>query len=124
MLLLVEWFKRISWTISDLRKYILDSQMYVQQHGWAANFIENHDQPRATTKYLLQYERNDDAVKMLGAMYFFLRGTPFIYQGQELGMTNFKRNTINDFNDLSSIDQYYRSIDEGYSEEEALEFRI
>ncbi|HFL2484796.1 TPA: alpha-glucosidase [Clostridioides difficile] len=117
-----EWFKRISWTIPDLRKCILDSQMYVQEHGWAANFIENHDQPRATTKYLLQYERNDDAVKMLGAMYFFLRGTPFIYQGQELGMTNFKRDTINDFNDLSSIDQYYRSIDEGYSEEEALEF--
>lgn len=96
--------------------------MQVQRYGWAANFIENHDQPRATTKYLLQYERNSDAVKMLGAMYFFLRGTPFIYQGQELGMTNFKRNTIEDFNDLSSIDQYYRSIEEGYTDKEALEF--
>ncbi|MEG0365460.1 MAG: alpha-glucosidase [Coprobacillus sp.] len=117
-----EWFKRIPWTIADLRNKILDSQMFVQKYGWAANFIENHDQPRATTKYLLKYDRNPDAVKMLGAMYFFLRGTPFIYQGQELGMTNFKRTDIKEFNDLSSIDQYYRSMEEGFSKEEALEF--
>lgn len=117
-----EWFKRISWNVEDLKKRIFDSQMFVQKYGWAANFIENHDQPRAATKYLLKYERNETAVKMLGAMYFFLRGTPFIYQGQELGMTNFKREKISDFDDLSSIDQYYRSIEEGYTEEEALEF--
>ncbi|MEG0377668.1 MAG: alpha-glucosidase, partial [Eubacterium sp.] len=114
-----EWFKRIPWTVEDLRNRILDSQLFVQKYGWSANFIENHDQPRAITKYLLQYENNTDAVKMLGAMYFFLRGTPFIYQGQELGMANFKREGIEDFNDLSSIDQYYRSIEEGYTEEEA-----
>lgn len=117
-----EWFKRIPWTVHDLRERIFDSQLNVQKYGWAANFIENHDQPRATTKYLLQYEKNTDAIKMLGAMYFFLRGTPFIYQGQELGMVNFKRNTIDDFNDISSIDQYDRSIEEGYSKDEALEF--
>lgn len=117
-----EWFKRIPWSIADLKQKILESQMFIQKYGWAANFIENHDQPRAATKYLLQYERNETAVKMLGAMYFFLRGTPFIYQGQELGMTNFKREKISDFDDLSSIDQYYRSIEEGYTEKEALEF--
>lgn len=117
-----EWFKRVPWTIEDLRNKILDSQMFVQKYGWAANFIENHDQPRATSKYLLEYDKNTDAVKMLGAMYFFLRGTPFIYQGQELGMTNFKRDNIKDFDDLSSIDQYDRSIEEGFSKEEALEF--
>ena len=117
-----EWFKRIPWTVAELRKLILDSQLNVQKSGWAANFIENHDQPRATTKYLLENERNPEAVKMLGAMYFFLRGTPFIYQGQELGMTNFKRTTIDDFDDLSSIDQYHRSLEEGYSKAEALEF--
>lgn len=117
-----EWFKRIPWTIADLRDRILNSQMLVQQYGWAANFIENHDQPRATTKYLLQYADHEDAVKMLGAMYFFLRGTPFIYQGQELGMRNFERESIEEFNDISSIDQYYRSIEEGYSEAEALSF--
>ncbi len=115
-----EWFKRVPWTIKDLRERIMASQMAIQKYGWGANFIENHDQPRSTTKYLLEQQNNKDAIKMLGAMYFLLRGTPFIYQGQELGMTNFERKSIDEFNDISSIDQYYRSIQEGLSEEEAL----
>ena len=57
---------------------------------------------------------------MMGAMYFFLRGVPFIYQGQELGMVNFERTSMEQFNDLSSIDQYQRSLEEGLSKEEAL----
>ena len=115
-----EWFKRVPWTVKDLRERIMASQMAIQEYGWSANFIENHDQPRSTTKYLLEQQNNKDAIKMLGAMYFLLRGTPFIYQGQELGMTNFERKSIDEFNDISSIDQYYRSIQEGLSEEEAL----
>ena len=115
-----EWFKRIPWTVKDLRERIMASQMAIQKYGWGANFIENHDQPRSTTKYLLEQQNNKDAIKMLGAMYFLLRGTPFIYQGQELGMTNFERKSIDEFNDISSIDQYYRSIQEGFNEEEAL----
>lgn len=117
-----EWFKRIPWTIQELRDKIMASQMALQKVGWGANFIENHDQPRAATKYLREAEGNRDAVTMIAAMYFFLRGTPFIYQGQELGMTNFRRDNVSQFDDLSSIDQYYRSIQEGYGEMEALKF--
>ncbi|MDE7245005.1 MAG: alpha-glucosidase, partial [Oscillospiraceae bacterium] len=117
-----EWFKRLPWTVRELRDKIMVSQMALQKHGWGANFIENHDQPRAATKYLRDAQGNSDAVKTLGAMYFFLRGVPFIYQGQELGMTNFERQDISEFNDLSSIDQYNRSILEGFSPEQALNF--
>ena len=117
-----EWFNRVNWTIKELNEKIMKSQISIQKTGWAANFIENHDQPRATTKYLIENERNSDAAKMLGAMYFFLRGTPFIYQGQEIGMVNFERKSINDFNDISSIDQYKRSMEEGFDEKEALHF--
>lgn len=117
-----EWFKRIPWTVAELNKKIMDSQTALQSCGWGANFIENHDQPRAASKYLKDAQNNGDAVKMLAAMYFFLRGTPFIYQGQELGMVNFQRSSIDEFNDLSSIDQYYRSMEEGYSPKEALNF--
>lgn len=115
-----EWFKRVPWTIKDLNQKIMDSQMALQKCGWGANFIENHDQPRATTKYLKENQDNKDAVKTLAAMYFLLRGTPFIYQGQELGMVNFQRKGIEEFNDISSIDQYYRAIDEGLAERESL----
>ena len=117
-----EWFKRPKWTIRDLRDKIMTSQMAMQKFGWGANFIENHDQPRATTKYLKEAQNNPDAVKTLGAMYFFLRGVPFIYQGQELGMVNFERQNVSEFNDLSSIDQYDRSILEGFTPEQALRF--
>ncbi len=117
-----EWFKRVPWTIYDLRNRLMTSQMEIQKVGWSANFIENHDQPRATSKYLLEQETNPDAIKTLGAMYFFLRGTPFIYQGQELGMRNFTREGIEEFDDISSIDQYYRSMKEGCTEEEALHY--
>lgn len=115
-----EWFKPVAWTIKDLNQKIMDSQMALQKCGWGANFIENHDQPRATTKYLKENQENKDAVKTMAAMYFLLRGTPFIYQGQELGMVNFQRKGIEEFNDISSIDQYYRGIDEGLTESESL----
>lgn len=117
-----EWFKRIDWSVRDLRDKIMASQTALQKWGWGANFIENHDQPRAASKYLKDAQGNPEAVKTLGAMYFFLRGVPFIYQGQELGMRNFERKSIEEFDDLSSIDQYYRSMEEGYSREEALKF--
>lgn len=117
-----EWFKRTNWTIKELRDLIFKSQDSIQKVGWGANFFENHDQPRSLSKYIRREEdRNYYSATMLGGLFFFLRGTPFIYQGQEIGMTNFKRNSIQDFDDLSSIDQYYRSIEEGFSEEEALE---
>ena len=116
----MEWFRRLPWTIKDLEDRIMSVQNALQDYGCCANFIENHDQPRATTKYLVENQNNPDAVKTLGAMYFFLSGVPFIYQGQELGMVNFERSSLAQFNDVSSIDQYTRSLKEGLSEDEAL----
>ena len=116
-----EWFKRTNWTVKELRDLMFKSQEAIQKVGWGANFFENHDQPRSLSKYIPQEEdRHYYSATMLGGLFFFLRGTPFIYQGQEIGMTNFKRESIKDFDDLSSIDQYYRSIEEGFSEAEAL----
>lgn len=117
-----EWFKRTNWTVKDLRELIFKSQLEIQKVGWGANFLENHDQPRSISKYFKEEDRNYYSTTMLASLFFFLRGTPFIYQGQEIGMTNFNRTTIEDFDDLSSIDQYYRSMQEGFSKEEALNF--
>ena len=71
-----EWFKRRPWTVKELGEKILASQMIMQKYGWPANFIENHDQPRAASKYLKEAQDNKDAVKMMGAMYFFLEVCP------------------------------------------------
>ncbi|MGL4522772.1 MAG: alpha-amylase family glycosyl hydrolase, partial [Bacilli bacterium] len=116
-----EWFKRLDWSVKDFKDLMFKSQLEIQKVGWGANFIENHDQNRAISKYIKNPAmRGYHAATMLGAMYFFLRGTPFIYQGQELGMSNFERESIDQFNDISSIDQYYRAMNEGLSQEEAL----
>src|SRR5699024_5760402 len=100
-----EWFKRIDWNIKDLKELIFTSQIEIQKVGWGANFLENHDQNRSISKYIkTEKNRHFYSASMLGAMFFFLRGTPFIYQGQEIGMTNFKRKSIKEFDDISSID--------------------
>ncbi|MCB6314201.1 oligo-1,6-glucosidase, partial [Gordonibacter pamelaeae] len=57
---------------------------------------------------------------MIASMYFFLRGVPYIYQGEELGMANCVRRSIDDFDDISSHGQYQRMLEEGFSESEAL----
>lgn len=118
-----EWFRRTNWQPQDLKELLFKSQSAIQSSGWGANFLENHDQPRSLSKYITdETYQNEIGAKALGTLFFFLRGTPFIYQGQEIGMKNFQRTTIDDFNDVSSIDNYYRSLLEGFSEKEALTF--
>lgn len=118
-----EWFRRTNWQPQDLKELLFKSQSAIQSSGWGANFLENHDQPRSLSKYITdETYQNEIGAKALGTLFFFLRGTPFIYQGQEIGMKNFQRTTIDDFNDVSSIDNYHRSLLEGFSEKEALTF--
>lgn len=117
-----DWFKRTNWTTKEFKEKLKQSQEVLQANGWGANFIENHDQPRAASKFIKPGYQTDEAIKALGMLYFFLRGTPFIYQGQELGMRNAERKGIEQFNDISSVDNYYRSIQEGFTPEEAMDF--
>lgn len=118
-----EWHRRVDWTVPDFKNLLFTSQMSVQEIGWAANFLENHDQPRSVSKFIRDPEyRTATGAKALGATYFFLRGVPFIFQGQELGMINAERDGIDEFSDLSSHDNYRRSLEEGYSADQALAF--
>ncbi|MFC3927525.1 alpha-glucosidase [Streptococcus caprae] len=115
-----EWFKPVAWTPEDLFNRLKTSQLAIQESGWGAPFIENHDQNRAPSKYLKDNQTNPVALKALALLYFYLYGTPFIYQGQEIGMVNFERESLDDFDDISSIDQYHRGMAEGLTAEEAL----
>ncbi|KRL36026.1 alpha-glucosidase [Liquorilactobacillus uvarum] len=119
-----EWYRgKTNWTIAELKHAFFNSQRAVKiAQGWSANVLENHDQPRVLSKLIKNtYEQTPNAAKALATMYYFLPGTPFIYQGQELGMKNFKREKIDDFNDVSSINNYKMALQEGYSHAKALE---
>ena len=105
----------------ELRNKIFESQLTQQKYGWGAPFLENHDLPRSLNKFFGK-KANETNAKLLANVFFFLRGTPFIYQGQEIGMDNFVRNDISEFDDIASKDQYQRALGEGFSSEEALHF--
>ena len=107
--------------ISELRNKIFESQLTQQKYGWGAPFLENHDLPRSLNKFLGE-KANEINAKLLATLFFFLRGTPFIYQGQEIGMDNFERTDIAQFDDIASKDQYQRALGEGFSPKEALYF--
>ena len=115
-----DWTKKEFWTIKEFKEVLFAGRLSAQQYGWDANFIENHDSPRASSKFLKDFSHDIEAIKTLGAMNFFMRGTPFIYQGQELGMINFDRSSIDDFDDIASINQYYHALNSGISSKEAL----
>ena len=105
----------------ELRDAIFESQLTQQKYGWGAPFLENHDLPRSLNKFFGE-KANETNAKLLANVFFFLRGTPFIYQGQEIGMDNFVRNDISEFDDIASKDQYQRALGKGFSSEEALYF--
>ncbi|WP_026889429.1 alpha-glucosidase [Clostridium beijerinckii] len=114
------WYDNKPFSINELRKAIFNSQLETIGVGFKANIIENHDEPRGVSRYIPEQDLNDRSKKMLGAISLMLRGIPFIYQGQEIGMTNNKFNSIKEFDDIATIDQYNVAIEKGYSNEEAL----
>lgn len=116
-----EWFVPTGWTIKDMRERIVQSQLSIQKTGWGAPYLENHDQPRSLNKYIPEAEINAYSATMLGTLFMMLRGTPFIYQGQEIGMTNIPMEQLSDYDDLATHDQYERAIKAGVSPEKAWE---
>ena len=114
------WYDAPPISFDAWKKAITDSQMRVQNVGFEANIIENHDEPRGVSRFLPDYAQNADGAKMLGTVSVLLRGIPFIYQGQEIGMQNARFNSVDEFDDISTKDQYRMAREAGLSETEAL----
>lgn len=114
------WYDAPDINFNDWRKTIINSQLQVQKCGIEANIIENHDEPRGVSRFLPEYARNPLGTKMLGTVSVLLRGIPFIYQGQEIGMQNAVWNEVKEYNDINTIDQYNLAISAGLSDKEAL----
>ena len=115
------WYDAEPVSFDRWRKAITDSQLEVQKTGFEANIIENHDEPRGVSRFLPDYARTPAGTKMLGTVSVLLRGIPFIYQGQEIGMQNAVWESLEEYNDISTKDQYHTAREAGLSNEEALE---
>src|SRR5690625_574942 len=107
--------------IHALKNALTKWQKGLEGIGWNALFLENHDQPRSVSTWGDDENYWKESAKCLGALYFFMQGTPFIYQGQEIGMTNVKFNSIDDYDDVAIKNLYYESIEEGMSHQEVME---
>lgn len=107
--------------ISALKKLFETWQVGMEKaNGWNAVFWCNHDQPRAVSRFGDDEKFHNQAAKMLAATIHLMRGTPYIYQGEELGMTNAKYNSIEQYRDVESLNYYKILLESGKTETEAL----
>lgn len=107
------------WTIGDFKVKLYESQRYVQAHGWGTVFMENHDLQRSVSKFSAM---TPEAVKALAALWFFLRGTPYIYQGQELGMANYPYTSPSQIRDPFALARYENAEENGETKESVFSY--
>ena len=106
--------------VKEYKNVLTKWQNALEGKGWNALFIENHDIPRVVSSWGNDNEYLQASAKAFALMYFMQKGTPFIYQGQEIGMTNVRFDSIEKYNDVKSINIYEEKINEGVSVHEAL----
>lgn len=114
------WYDMKPVNFEKWKATIITSQLEGQGRVFLANIIENHDEPRGASRYLPEYARNPDGIKMLGTVNLLLRGIPFLYQGQEIGMRNCPMGDICEYDDLETKNQYHMALAAGLTKEEAL----
>ncbi|WP_348624308.1 alpha,alpha-phosphotrehalase [Paenibacillus peoriae] len=104
-----------------LKKLFSDWQTGMQQGGgWSALFFNNHDQPRAISRFLDDGQYHAESAKLLATTLHGLQGTPYIFQGEEIGMANPQWADIEEFRDVESLNMYRILQEQGKSAEEAL----
>ena len=105
----------------DLKKVLSKWQTELEGQGWNSLFWNNHDLPRIVSRWGNDKEYRIESAKMLATLLHGMKGTPYIYQGEELGMTNVRFDDINDYNDIESLNMYKDRLSKGYSHNEIME---
>ena len=114
------WYTQEPVTPEQYKEACFGSQKRAEGIGFLSNIIENHDEPRGVSHYIPEGDCCDASKKMLGGLNYMLKGLPFIYQGQELGMENVNFQDISEIDDISTLDEYNVALAAGLSPEEAL----
>ena len=114
------WFDHSLPTADELKESIFQAHERADSIGVLSTIIENHDEPRGVSHYIVEGPVNDTSKKALGTIQVLRKGIPFIYQGQEIGMENQIFESVEDFDDIATINGYHVAKEAGLSEEEAL----
>ncbi len=115
------WYKSKTTVWGDeYKKCAFGAQRNLGDTGFISNIIENHDEPRGVSHYLPEGCTGEDGKKMLAAVNMMLRGLPFLYQGQELGMSNVDFDSIEEIDDCIALGEYQSALNAGLCPEDAL----
>lgn len=118
-----KWFKTHKITAPEIKETMFQAQEQAQRvGGYYSTVLQNHDQNRALSKYFDEEDICFESATMLATLNLTLRGVPFLYQGEEIGMTNRKWQSWHEIDDVSTYGQYQMALDEGIDEAEA--FRL
>ena len=104
----------------DLKKVLSKWQTELEGEGWNSLFWNNHDLPRIVSRWGNDKEYRVESAKMLATLLHGMKGTPYIYQGEEFGMTNVRFEDINEYNDIETLNMYKDRISKGYSHDEIM----
>lgn len=115
------WYDNQTIMPDNYRNCCFSSQKRAEGIGFLSNIIENHDEPRGVSRYIPKGECCDASKKLLATVYFMLKGLPFIYQGQEIGMENVPFKSIDEIDDVSTLDEYRVALQQGIPKDQALE---
>lgn len=105
----------------EFKKVFSKWQTELHSEGWNSLFGNNHDLPRMVSRWGNDKEYRIESAKMLATMLHMQKGTPYIYQGEEIGMTNIRFDSIDDYNDIESLNMYKERLSKGYSLDEIME---
>ncbi len=106
--------------LANFKAVIEKWQTALADRGWNSLFWSNHDLPRAVSKFGDEGEFREASAKMLGTALHCLKGTPYIYQGEEIGMTNVRYATIDEYRDIESLNLYRERLTGGISHDEMM----
>lgn len=107
-------------SIPELKAVLSKWQVSLGEEGWNSLFWNNHDLPRIVSRWGNDGEYRRQSAKMFAILLHMMKGTPYIYQGEEIGMTNYPIADISEADDIETINMYHERLAEGYSKESLL----
>lgn len=100
------------WSLVEMKQVMTRWQKGLENGGWNSNYLTNHDQPRAVSRFGNDRQYRVESAKLLATLTHMLQGTPYIYQGEEIGMTNVAYETIEAYRDIETLDVYRDLVEE------------
>ncbi|MBU5468303.1 alpha-glucosidase [Virgibacillus sp. MSJ-26] len=109
------------WSLVELKDILSKWQVELENDGWNSLYWNNHDQPRVVSRFGNDKEYRETSAKMLATTLHMMKGTPYIYQGEEIGMTNVKFPSIDDYRDIETLNMYKEKMEEGKNVDDIME---